>query len=205
MNTLKFLTLAVLFIGFTSCSSDDDGGTPPQAVEFETITNLYAPQETDYTTTPPTIAGDYIKFSFETGTSVTGDDWDIAFRGTTILVNGGESTANGQPNRTGNGAGYIVSNIFNDLSEVNTESFNQDNATSGLAIQNWYTYDGDNHMIYPTAGKVLVIRTHDNKYAKMEITSYYEDGIPNAETGATNFQYYTFNYVYQPNEGVTTF
>ena len=205
MNTLKFLTLAVLFINFTSCSSDDDNGTPSQAVEFETVANLYAPQ-TGGQGTGEDPSGEFIKFSFSLGAITTSEtDWDVAFRGTTILVNGGESTANGQPNRTGNAAGYIVSDIFNDLLEVSIESFNQDNATSGLAIQNWYTYDGDNHMIYPTAGKVLVIRTHDNKYAKMEITSYYEDETPNAEIAPTNYQYYTFNYVYQPNEDVMHF
>jgi len=50
---------------------------------------------------------------------------------------------------------------------------------------------------------VLVIRTHDGKYAKLEILSYYENAEPNATFD--NYRYYTFDYVYQPNEGETSF
>ncbi|HLT32387.1 MAG TPA: HmuY family protein [Aquaticitalea sp.] len=205
MKTIKFLTLAFLLIGFTSCSSDDDSGTPSQASEFETETNLYAPQ-TGGQGTGEDPSGEFIKFSFSSGAITTSEtEWDIAFRGTTILVNGGEETLEGQPVRTGNGGGYIATGTFADLATVDITAFNEDSSTDGLAIQDWYTYDGQRHMINPTPGKILVIRTHDNKYAKMEITSYYENETPNAEIAPTNFQYYTFNYVYQANEGVTTF
>ena len=74
------------FIGLTSCDNDD---TPLLDIESETVTNLEAIQSSDYTVNPPAITGDYIKFSFASGTIVTGDNWDIAFRGTAILVNGG--------------------------------------------------------------------------------------------------------------------
>jgi hypothetical protein len=47
----------------------------------------------------------------------------------------------------------------------------------------------------PTAGKVLVFRTHDNKYAKMEILYFYDTPNPIASEGDFG-GFYTFNYVY---------
>ena len=208
MNTIKFLTLAVLFIGFTSCSSDDDIGTQLLEVESELVSNLQATQSADYTTTPPTITGDYIKFSFETGTTTTGDDWDIAFRGSTIIVNGGEATATDQPSRTGNGGAYIATGTLASVTSVDATLFTSDSSTSGLAIptgsgNGWYNYNPTTHVISPIAGKIIVVKTNDGKYAKVEILSYYENGEPNEEL--SNSQFYTFNYMYQPNAGVTTF
>lgn len=202
MKTIKLLALSIVLMGFSSCSNDDDDNQLLQ-VEAETVSNLHAPQEADYTTNPPTITGDFVKFSFQTGGVVTGNDWDIAFRGTVILVNGGETTADGQPERTGNAGAYIATSTFEGVASVDATAFNEDSSTGGLAIQGWYDYNPTTHVISPTAGKILVIRTHDGKYAKVEILSYYQDGEPNAE--ATNYQYYTFNYAYQPNAGVTTF
>ncbi len=208
MNTIKFLTLAVLFIGFTSCSSDDDGGTPQLEVESQTVTNLQATQSADYTTNPPTITGDYIKFSFETGATTTGNDWDIAFRGSNIIVNGGEATAEDQPARTGNGGAYIATGTLGSVASVDTSLFTSDSSTSGLAIptgsdNGWYSYNPTTHVISPIAGKIIVVKTNDGRYAKVEILSYYENSQPNEDL--SNSQFYTFNYVYQPNEGVTAF
>lgn len=172
------------------------------------IVNLHAPQTTDYMTNPPTITGDFVKFDFSSGETTTNTtEWDIAFRGTTILVNGGESTgATQEPERNGNAAAYILSETFSETKEVN-ESLLQQDGSSGHAIttgsgNGWYTYDPSTHLISPTAGKVLIFRTADNHYAKVEILSYYKD---NDSSKIENGRYYTFNYVYQPNFGVTTF
>ena len=130
--------------------------------------------------------------------------WDIAFLGTTVIVNGGSSTGIAEePARNGNAAAYIVNSTFDELAEVNNSLFAQDSA-SGSAIptgsgNGWYTYNPMTHIISPAAGKILVIRTADDKYAKVEILSYYHD----SDT-ANDGQHYTFNYVYQPNDGETS-
>jgi hypothetical protein len=78
----------------------------------------------------------------------------------------------------------------------------------------WYTYTGTtatpNHAILPIAGKILVIKTADNKYVKLEIISYYK-GNPDTTTAtfadlATRpaSRYYTFRFIYQP-DGTTNF
>ena len=60
-------------------------------------------------------------------------------------------------------------------------------------------------LITPTPGKILVFRTADGKYAKVEILSYYKDSPPTPDYRFSQGRYYTFNYIYQPNEGVTSF
>ena len=204
MKTIKLFSLILLAVSFASCSSDDDDNQSQQLeTESRTIENLYAPQDSDFSTNPPTVSGDYVKFSFETGTTVTGNNWDIAFRGTTILVNGGEATADDQPLRTGNAGSYVYTGTFNEVTSVDTSLFNEDSTSGGLAIQGWYDYNPTTHLITPKAGNILIMKTHDGKYAKVEILSYYENSQPNAEVD--NYQYYTFKYTYQPNEGETSF
>lgn len=209
MNTLKFLTLAVFFIGFTSCSSDDDLTTPQLEVESEAISNLYAPQQGGQG--QPT-SGAFTKFDFATGQTTSSEtEWDIAFRGTSIIVNGGVTFGTiDEPARTGNAGVYITNGTMQTVTEVSVNSFIQDSET-GYAIatgseNGWYIYAGPpSHLINPIPGKILVFRTRDGKYAKVEILSYYENAPENPDAFVDATPYYTFNYVYQPNEGVTTF
>ena len=108
-NNFVTLSLLALTVFAASCSSDD--GDKEQATTLQTITvsNLYAPQ-TGGQGQP--VGGAFTKFSFSENTIVTNDNWDIAFRGTTILVNGGTQIGIAdEPNRTGIGAVSIVSNV----------------------------------------------------------------------------------------------
>jgi hypothetical protein len=206
LKTIKLLALASLFVGFISCDDDDDNAPPLLDVETETVSNLHAP-EIGGRGEP--ISGPFTKFDFETGTTTTSDtDWDIAFRGTTIIVNGGASMGTvDEPERTGNAAAYIASGTMATVTEVNTSLFVKDSET-GYAIptggDGWYSYNPTTHIITAIAGKVLVFRTRDGKYAKVEILSYYKDA-PDNPTQEDETPYYTFNYVFQPNEGVTSF
>ncbi|MDY7395918.1 HmuY family protein [Aureibaculum sp. 2210JD6-5] len=203
MNTIKFLTVLALFIGFTSCDKDDDP-KPLLEVKSESVTNLHAPQLGGR---GEPVSGAFIKFDFASGTTTTNEtEWDIAFRGTSIIVNGGESMGTeDEPERTKDVAAYIASGTMASIAEVNTASLQQD-SENAYVLDDWYTYAGEpTHLINPTPGKILVIKTRTGKYAKLEILSYYKDAPaePNAFTDET--PYYTFNYVYQPNDGVTTF
>lgn len=221
MKILKLLpTLMFVLLAFTSCSDDDNTPTLLD-VESEQFSNLFAPQEGGVdpnTGQPLPVSGEFTKFDFESGTVTTSDtDWDIAFRGTTIIVNGGESQgATDEPDRTGNAAAYIATSDLAGVTEVNESLFVQD-SEAALAItpgsdQGWYNYSGfgnpnplDDNLIRPIAGRILVFRTRDGRFAKVEILSYYENApaSPNGFVDAP--RYYTFNYVYQPNEGLTTF
>lgn len=196
-NFLRFSLLAfVLFIA--SCSNDDKDDTIPE-VETQTVSNLDATSSSDFT-----------KFSFSENTVVTDDSWDIAFKGTTIIVNGGvKGTATGEPERTGQGAVSIVSNAFASVTVIpEATNFVQDAATA-YAIptgsgNGWYSYNSSTHLISPIAGKVFVVKTHDGKYAKFEILSYYKDAPATPDPlDSASTRYYTFNFAYQANSTTT--
>ena len=204
-NTYKTLIFLSVFV-FTSCN--DDEGSPLQADQYSQITNLHAPMTGGQGQEPS--SGSYTKFDFATASVTTSNtQWDIAFRGTTIIVNGGTSTGDAdEPERNGNAAAYIKSLPFSEVTSVVVSDFTQDSLEEGLAIptgsgNGWYTYTGPpEHLILPIPGKTLVIRTHDFKYAKVEILSYYKDLD---ESVAENARHYTFNYSYNTNENETTF
>ena len=197
---------------FSSCSKDDDTITLLDVVSSQ-VTNLHAPQQGGSENGPPTpISGEFTKFDFSSGSvTISETDWDIGFRGTSIIVNGGVSLGTvDEPSRTGNAAAYVASGTLASVVQVDTNLFVQD-SSNGYAIASgsgngWYTYSGPpTYLITPTPGKVLVFKTADGKYAKVEILSYYKDSPPTPDYRFSEGRYFTFNYVYQPNEGVTNF
>jgi len=205
---IKYLSIIALFFAFSSCSSDDETITV-LPVESELIQNLHAPQEGGQGLP---VYGDFVKFNFATGQMTTSEtNWDIAIRGTIILINGGEKTGiDDEPNRTGNGSAYIANGTMSSVTTVETSRLRED-AVNAQAIPTgsgtgWYIYAGaPTHLITPITGKILVFKTHDGRYAKMEILSYYKDAPADPDAFEDFDKYYTFNYVYQPNEGDTTF
>ena len=130
-KTKLFLTMLTIAIGFTACKKDspDPVETPTITITTATITELDA-QAATFTNnpppTPPTITGDYTKFSFSEGTVVEGDNWDIAFRNTSIIVNGGMASDASQPDRTGDGGIYLISGIMEDITSVVETYFQED-------------------------------------------------------------------------------
>ena len=195
----------IIFISLIlfSCADDDPVLEP---IEIMIVTNLHAPT-TSAPGQPP--AGDFVKFSFEKQTTVEGDDWDIAFRATTILVNGGFAGSSDEPSRSGIGAGYIAVGNYGSINSIDENQLKQDSETE-TAIPSgggngWYSYNPQNHVIAAIAGRTLIFKTHNGRYAKMEIQSYYKDAPENPNAFTSQGQTYTFNYTYQPNEGVTTF
>ena len=205
--------LTIFLLIFSSCSKEDE--IQLLDIVSEKFENLYAPQNggvNQRTGQYEPVSGEFTKFNFSTGQITTSDtDWDVAFRATTIIVNGGVSLETiDEPTRTGNSAVYIASGTMSSVTDVDLMSLTQD-SSNGYAVptgggNGWYTYQGPPvNLISPTPGKILVFRTNDGKYAKMEILSYYKDAPENPDAYTDETQYYTFNFVYQPNEGVTSF
>ena len=148
-----------------------------------------------------------MKFSFSDADTVSGDNWDVAFRGTTIIVNGGESSNEAQPDRTSNAAVYIANGLMDDIMDVDESALQHHDTVStaipddfGFTGMGWCSYDMNSHIISPIPGKVLVFRTHDNKYAKVEILNFYDDPVTSPYGG-----FYTFNYVLITEEGSINF
>ena len=197
--------LLILLIVTISISCEEEKVLLP--VVGMTITNLHAPT-TSGPGQPPT--GKYVKFSFSKEDTVSDEKWDVAFRATDILINGGFKSGNEEPDRTGIGAAHIATGTFSGIKEAPAETLFQQDSQSDTAIprgggKGWYNYDPVSHVISPIAGKVLIIKTHDGRYAKMQINSYYKDSptAPNAFTDQS--QHYSFVFTYQPNEGMKSF
>ncbi len=207
MNSLRLSVVLAFFIAFSSCSNDDE--LVLLEVEAQTVTNLFAPQVggVDQTGNFTPISGAFTKFDFAAGEITESDtEWDIAFRGTSIIVNGGVSLGTtDEPVRTGNGAAYIATGSLGSVNSIDASLFVQD-SNEGYAITDWYAYSGPpTFLISPIAGRVLVIRTRNGRYAKVEILSYYKDAPANPDAFTDEERYYTFDYIYQPNEGIDSF
>jgi len=202
------LSLFLLIFFFTSCekSSNNDIIIDEGVITF---VELNASQY-DVNILDSLVTGKFEKFSFSEGDTVSHGNWDVAFSGTTIIVNGGDSYNVNQPERTGNAAVYIASGVMSDIRKVDVGKLTQDNEAGpaiiddlGISEQGWASYDINTHILSPIPGRILVFRTHDNKYAKMEIIYFYDSDEPEPLDGDYG-GFYTFNYVYQ-SEGEINF
>ncbi|WP_324679269.1 HmuY family protein [Hymenobacter sp. GOD-10R] len=193
--------LAASSLSLTACNDDNDNEeTVTPALETQKVGSL-APQPAATTSTgQPGTAKHFTFYSLADNKEVPYTDsastkWDVAFRSTTILTNGGASGP-------GQGGAQVYTGLFDELKAVPETAFAVD-AAATKAIptgsgQGWYNYNSTTHLVTPIAGKVLVIRTATGKYAKMEVTSYYKDA-PASPTLSTPSGYYSFRYLYQPD------
>jgi hypothetical protein len=207
-STVLVLFFFVLSATFVSCKKDDPA---PATLTGNTIKDLAAdPPSGGYNPLngdPIGVTKKYTLFSFKTGAQVANTDsisskWDIGFNGTTIIVNGGTSGP-------GNAAALVQTGLFDQITIAPDAGYAQDNKASTTAPRaiptgsgkGWYNYDRTTNLVTPKAGVVLIFKTADSKYAKMEIQSYYK-GAPAEPTSTTPDRYYTFRYVYQ-GDGTT--
>jgi hypothetical protein len=200
MNTRfhSALLLAAGTLALASCSKDDDNNATP-AVQAQTVTSLSA-AGTASSTGQPIAAKHYTFYSLADGKQIAYTDsnstkWDVAFKSTTILINGGTSGP-------GQGGAQVYTGLFADLVTAPTTGYSVDGAAAKAiptgSGNGWYAYSSTTNVVTPIAGRVLAIRTALGKYAKMEIQNYYQNA-PAAPTSANASGYYTFRYVYQPS------
>jgi hypothetical protein len=166
------------------------------SVQFDGSTRL---STTTYSAAQPLAPAHYTFYSLVTKGTVPYTDsattkWDLAFRGTTVLVNGGSSGP-------GQGQAQVLSGLFAELLTGPTTGYSSDAATAKAiptgSGNGWYSYDATTHVIAPIAGKIIALKTAEGRYAKVEIQNYYKSApaTPNALTDASG--YYSFRYVYQ--------
>ena len=208
MNLQKIAMGLGLSIALVACSKDEETIVVPVSaitvkdLAADTVTGLGLdgrPQSAGTTTYYSLVDNKIIA-----STDAASTKWDIAFSSTKILVNSGTSGP-------GLGGAFVFKGLFDDLKTIPTDSsFATDNATAAsYAIplgsgRAWYSYDGLTTLVSPIAGRVLVIRTANGKYAKIEILNYYKGGVTPAATASDNVKmkdqrYYTFRYSFQPN------
>ncbi|MBI1343129.1 MAG: hypothetical protein GC171_09360 [Terrimonas sp.] len=208
---VSVMTIAVFALGtvFVSCKKDKTNNnnltaTQVNDIPADTIIGIYT---SGPATGQPYGSGKFTFFSLERNEVVAHADsattkWDLAFRGTTILTNGGTSGP-------ASGGAFVYVGTFDGLSSVPADSvFRTDNAPT-YAIKTgsgngWYSYNGATQLITPIPGRILVIRTASGKYAKVEIMNYYKGGVTPDASASDNDKlskqrYYTFRYTFQSN------
>ena len=128
------------------------------------------------------------RFDFSRGAVVDDPDplgWDLAFRRSRILVNGGDGFA-------GRGGVVDLGEVaFGDVAlapangyrgtEAGRDSVQQD-------LDGWYDYGFTSHLL-TARRRVYAVRTADGRYAKLQMVSYY---CPGVRGGCP-----TFRWVYQ--------
>lgn len=202
-TSLRYMTVSLLAVAVLSaCKKEEIEPIEPEptTLEVKYVTDIVADTGNVGLYTFYSLRENKIIAQSDSAT----DKWDLGFKGTTIINNSGISGP-------GNGGATIVDGIFEELNTA-PSSFSTD-GTSSLAIptasnNGWYQYTSTNppeHAILPIAGKVIMVRTADGKYAKVEIQSYYK-GKPNTTTPefanlATRppGRHYNFRFVYQPD------
>lgn len=179
-----------------SCDNTDDV-IPTLPLEVTMVEDLAAPNdEIDRTTGEVVVARPFQFFSLERNEIVTeNEDWDLAFKGTTIRVNNTKSVE-----------AAIVNGIFEEISEVPTNATFRTDSDNTFAIptgsgSGWYNYNSATFTVTPIPGRVILVKTTEGNYLKLEILSYYKGNPPVEEINprTTPSGYYTFRYLLQTN------
>ena len=193
MKRLIQISSLVAAVVLVSCNSDDVG-----KLDTQFISNLPADPPTGFGPQgqPIGTTGKFTLFSFASGSVVANadsltDKWDIGFRGTTIIINGGTD-------RIGTAGVQLVQGEFANLTTAPEAGYLEDAGNTLAVNSSWYTYNATARTVIPNAGSVFMIRTAKGKYAKMEILSYYQDA-PSSPTSNDASRYYTFQFVHQPS------
>lgn len=220
----RFLLLAALAVTLAACDSTDD--TPPDLTPQLAAEIPADPGARNFNTGEVTDTDQFTLFSLRTGEVIVNYDdteradsastkWDIGFRGSDIIVNGGTSGP-------GAGVAVIVPETFDEVTEavlsryvyrrdgesacpdVQTPAGPQPGtprAVCGGAGNGWYTYvpfpGGRGGYLVPTPGRTLLVRLADNSgFAKVNFLNYYQ-GQPEASeiTDQSVARYFTFEYV----------
>jgi hypothetical protein len=180
---LTFLAASMLF--FTACG--DDTENEPVVVPDLKITEV---KDLDGSAETKKDSAFYsLSLNKEVSSS---EKWDIKFKGTTISVSGTAQLlqlSNGQ--------------LFETYTTAPASGFVADDIKGSGSWYNYTATTEPQHAIIPVPGKIIVLKTTDGKYAKVEILSYYKG---NPSTSSESFKElttrpaaktYTFRYVYQ--------
>jgi hypothetical protein len=201
-NLFLLLIFAFFTLAFSSCSSEDNNGEVQPELEVQTVKNIAAPGDLMNRETGEILEErPFVRFSLESGQVVGENDaWDIAFKGTTLAVNGGSFSGDGLE-RSGEAAGAFADGIFEEFKEVPASlNFVQDSETQ-YAIprgsdNGWYSYSPMTHTISPIPGRVLFFKSNNGNYVKLEVLSYYKD-MPETPDRSSESAHYSFRYVIQ--------
>ncbi|WP_288370571.1 HmuY family protein [uncultured Algoriphagus sp.] len=197
MKTIPKLLFTAVISGFLfSCDSNDDP-TPIVQLEATLVEDLAAPNDViDRTTGEVTEERPFQFFSLEQNALVSeNEDWDLAFKGTTIRVNNSKNVS-----------AAVVNGIFEEITEVPANATFATDTETSFAIptgsgSGWYNYNPATFTVTPIPGRVILVQTTAGNYSKIEILSYYKGNPPADQINpmTTPSAHYTFRYVLRPD------
>lgn len=213
MSRSALAAVALAALSLTACDSNDPVDPQPEPLEVQTATDVAADPTTgrDPVTGAPISTGRFALYSLRGDSLVLASSdadradsastkWDIGFRGTTIIFNGGTSGP-------GQGAAQVLSDtLFAEVTAAPEGGYVADGSntcTGGYAVctgsgSGWYNYDSSQNLITPIAGRTIVLRTAVGTHAKVRILNYYQ-GNPSTPNPSLPSRYFTFEYVVQPD------
>ncbi len=118
-------------------------------------------------------------------TAATSLNWDLGFKRTNVIVNGGVSGP-GKAEAT-----VLEDTSFEDILEAPKDDYvtDTDQISTFATGDGWYTYTGPpNHWILPNE-RVYVIRTAIGNYAKLRFIGYYENNETRVGSGHISIEY----------------
>ncbi|MEL7170114.1 MAG: HmuY family protein, partial [Bacteroidota bacterium] len=137
--------------------------------------------------------------------------WDIGFKGTTLIFNGGASGP-------GQGSAQLLTQTFDAVTEAPATGYATDGSNTCPAVETpggtfpgapnaictgsdngWYNYNAQQNLIAPLAGRTIVLTTGDGNYAKVRILSYYQGNPTTPDPNTDASRYYAFEYIVQPD------
>jgi HmuY protein len=131
---------------------------------------------------------DWVYFDFSSGTVVQTArgslDWDLAFRRTDLLTNGGET------NPAGEGGAVDLGEVQLDSAGVPAEGYTADTAHEDRGLENpalhsWYSYNWTTHIV-KSKTHTYAVRGASRDNALITFLSYYCD---DGSSGCVTFQY----------------
>lgn len=200
MRVLLSSVLAVVFaLAVSACDSASPDPITPEPLDVVLVQDLPADPTTgrDPQTGAPIATNRYTLFSLRENRIVLGynaesradsasTQWDIGFRGTSLIVNGGQSGP-------GQGGAVLVSGLLDEVTEAPAAGYGD--AVPG----DWFAYNPQTHVVSPTPGRVIVVRTANGQYAKLRVLSYYRGAPADPDAFEHEARHYTFEYVLQPD------
>lgn len=188
-NTIQKIGLFSLIFGlfFISCSKSDDPipNESDDAVEVFRIEDLNGLEKGQ------------VNFDLENGEEVneSSSDWDIRLSGTTISFGNGAS-------------GQLVEGALKNYPVAPENGYKTSDIGGNGSYFTNTLYQEPEHAILMKPGVLLIVKTRNGKYVKLEMISYYK-GNPDVTNPkfvdlSTRYdewpkQHYTFNYVLQPD------
>ncbi|MEM8486484.1 MAG: HmuY family protein [Bacteroidota bacterium] len=208
---------ALAFVTLAACDSNSDDD--PEPLQASLIQDIAADPTVgrDPVTGRPISLNQYAFVSLRDGnivltydnttrTDSASTNWDIAFQGTNIIFNGGNSGP-------GQGGAVILEQTFEEVIEAPADSeFRTDGVSvcstdmgDGAAFavcpgsdNGWYNYNPASNLVSPLAGRTIAVRTADGRFAKFRILSYYQGNPAITDvTATTPSRFYTIEYVFR--------